>query len=414
LEERSPRKIVSCIALLALILMASSAHGMETRVDPDTRRIKTLMGGLPHVGWAGWAEVFLFAMDDPRFDIRAPVPHLGLDTPSIDLIHARRVARIYLPRSYEDFLASTDFVLLANIDLRVFTPQNIAWFRDGVRDEGLGLLMTGGSQGFGGYGGFPSWGETFLDEILPVECLYGEQSKSYLPRLRIADPENELARSLPWEDAPCFFPYNFVIPKPGSTVILESADSKKTPLWFYWDVGQGRFVGSQNIFGVFGCDFYDWQYFQDSVLNTYYYTVALPLPGPGELVTVHEIRRKWHSYRQQTKLMVSLMEFADRFGANMRQAEVGMEGVASLRKDSDDLYLVQDYLAALDALDAAISEAGEVGELAVELKKQALVWVYVIEWFTVLATFLLSGFLLWTLMVRRALYQEVRLTGARY
>jgi len=394
--------------VVVTLFSTASVAAMDTRDDPQTKRIRSLLAGLPVSGWAGWAEVFLFAMHDPRFDVRATVPHLSLATPQEDLVYARRVARMYLPRTYQSFIENTDFVLLANIDLRIFTAENIAWFRDGVRDEGLGLLMTGGSQGFGGYGGFPSWGDTVLDEILPVDCQYGEQSKSYLPKLKIADPQNELAKSIPWEQAPCFFPYNFVTPRDGCRLIIVSDDDKLTPLWFYWDVGNGRFVGCQNIFGVFGCDFNKWAYFQDSVLNTYYFTVAFPLPT--DLATVHELRRKWMEYRLNQKLLFSLIEFADTFGANMRQIEGQMGAVQAIRESSDRLYLDGDYVGALETIDEAISRTKEVSDLAIDAKEKALFWVYTIEWLLTTGTLVMTGSLVWALMVKRAAYREVATT----
>jgi uncharacterized membrane protein len=398
------------MAMISILLVSivTPAFCIDTRTDPETNRIRALLGGLPVSGWAGWAEVFLFAMDDPRFDVRVTVPHLSLATPGVDLTYAKRVARIYLPRNYESFIGNTDLILLANIDRRIFTPQNIAWFRDGVLDEGMGCLMTGGSQGFGGYGGFPSWGDSVLDEVLPVWCFEGEHSKSYTPKLRIAAPENELAQSIPWEDAPCFFPYNFVEPKDGCTVIIESDDEKRTSLWFYWDIGQGRFVGCQNIFGVFGCSFNEWEYFQDSVLNTYYYTVGFPLPE--DLQTAHELRRKWHQYRLELKLLLSLIEFADKFGANMQEVEGEMDELDDLRQTSDELYLENDYPSALSTLEEAISETVRISEMAVEAKERALFWVYVIEWLTVASALIISGSVVWTLMIRRSAYREVKVT----
>jgi uncharacterized membrane protein len=403
-------KALLVLALVALLLLgASAASAMETKYDPETKRIRTLLGGFPHQGgYAGWAVTFLYVMDDPRFDVRAPLPHLGLDNPMIDLQYSRKVARIYLPRSYDSFLDNVDLVVLANIDVRIFTPQNIQWFRDGVMEEGLGLTMTGGSQGFGGYGGFSSWGDTVLNDVLPVYCYEGEHPKSYTPKLRIADPENELARSLPWEEAPCFFPYNYVEPKPGCTVIIESRDEKRTLIHFYWDVGKGRCVGCQNIFGVFGCNFQDWEYFQDSVLNVYYYSAALPLPE--DLLVLHEVRRKWHEYSNARKLLLSLVEFADRFNANMAPVEAELDGLNAKKREADAVYLDQEYQEALRAIEEAILETERIGELALDAKDKALLWIYVIEWLTVTGALMVAGSVTWTLMVRRAAYREVRST----
>ena len=47
---------------------------------------------------------------------------------------------------------------------------------------------------------------------------------------------------------------------------------------------------------------------------------------------------------------------------------------------------------------------------ALRLKDHVLVWIYLIEWLTVTGVFLVAGFTLWTLMIRRRLYREVAVT----
>ena len=47
---------------------------------------------------------------------------------------------------------------------------------------------------------------------------------------------------------------------------------------------------------------------------------------------------------------------------------------------------------------------------AIDAKDRALLWIFAIEWLVVSGTSILAGFLVWTLMVRRALYREVRIT----
>ena len=42
-----------------------------------------------------------------------------------------------------------------------------------------------------------------------------------------------------------------------------------------------------------------------------------------------------------------------------------------------------------------------------------MLWVYVIEWLVTSATFLVSSFTLWSLLVRRKLYRQVRTTKFR-
>ena len=53
---------------------------------------------------------------------------------------------------------------------------------------------------------------------------------------------------------------------------------------------------------------------------------------------------------------------------------------------------------------------GEIEEDAIELKNRALLWVYVIEWLAVTGTGMVCAFVLWSIMVRRRLFKEVRTT----
>jgi len=392
------------VLMLGAPLIVAPAQAMETRLDPETQRIRVIWGRIP-------SSSYSFALEDPRIEIQASLPYLTYEKTMSDLQYARRLARIYLPRTYASLLASLDLIVLEDIDSRIFPQENLFWFRDAVREEGLGMIMSGGSQGFGGNQPFTSWGDTVLDDILPVQCYYDQRlSKDYLVRLKVVEPANELARSIPWEEAPRYYPPNFITPREGCQLLIVSDDDKKTPIYFYWDIGKGRFVGAQNMQGAFSMDFNLWRYYQDASLNTVYYAVCFPLPT--DLVAVHRLREAWHVMALRESLLLAFLEFADRFGARVGQVEGELRGVDVIRKSSDSLYLVQDYPGALEGVENAVAELLRLERLAVKLKERALLWIYMIEWLTILSTFLLSGFLLWTLMVRRAVYKEVGLTAA--
>jgi len=47
------------------------------------------------------------------------------------------------------------------------------------------------------------------------------------------------------------------------------------------------------------------------------------------------------------------------------------------------------------------------------LKDMALMWVYVSEWAAVLGTSLLAGYVVFTLMLRRAMYRQAGMTRLR-
>jgi uncharacterized membrane protein len=390
---------------LILLLLVGSSGAMNTRVEPSTNRIRALYGRAP-------SSPYTFALEDPRIHLLSALPYLTYATPASDLQLARRLARIYLPRTYRSLVESLDIIVLEDIDSAIFTAENLLWYKRAVLEEGLGMVMGGGSQGFGGNPPFTNWGETVLGEIIPVNCFYDQRlSKDYLVKFRIVEPENELARSLPWETAPLYYPCNFVTPKEGCHVIIESDDRERTPIYFYWDVGQGRFLGVQNLKGVFGQSFEMWEYFPDSVLNAYYFGVDFPLPE--DLVTVHELRRKWHEIKIQKDLLVGMIDFADKFGANTIQVEDGMDEVEEIQGRSNALYMEGDYAGALTEIENAIARIFDLEQLTVELKDRALLWIYIIEWLAILGTAMIFGSLLWALMIRRRLYREVGATTFR-
>ncbi len=396
-------RVAFLASALMLLVVIPASHSMEMRLDAESRRIRALYGRVP-------SSPYIFALEDPRIEILTALPYLTYATPIEDLEYARRLARIYLPRTYQSFIQNTDIIVLEDIDSAIFTPEKRLWFKKAVEEEGLGLVMGGGSQGFGGNQPFSNWCDTALNDLIPVEC-YPDQrlSKDYLVKLRVVDPENELGQSIPWESAPPYYPCNYITPRLGCRVIIESDDDKKTPIYFYWDVGRGRFLGVQNLKGAFGRDFDQWVYFQDSVLNAYYFAVAFPLPE--DATTVHELRSRWHEVRLQKKLLLSVVEFTDRFGANVQEVEDGMDLVAEIEEGSNRLYMEEDYIAALLEMDRAISAVQDLAELAVKLKEQALVWIYVIEWLAISGTAMVCAFVLWSLMIRRRAYKEVRVTS---
>ncbi len=75
-----------------------------------------------------------------------------------------------------------------------------------------------------------------------------------------------------------------------------------------------------------------------------------------------------------------------------------------------DIYMDGLHQEALDASSMAIDALLALEEDAIALKRQALVWVYVIEWARVTGTSMIIGVAVYMLMVKRRLYRQVGLT----
>ena len=92
---------------------------------------------------------------------------------------------------------------------------------------------------------------------------------------------------------------------------------------------------------------------------------------------------------------------------------VDLSEVDDIKRESNQLYLDEQYQESLEKLEEAFEGLKRVADDSVKVKETALFWIYMIEWFTVTGTCVLTGFVLWTLMVRRRLYREVEVTRAR-
>jgi hypothetical protein len=112
-------------------------------------------------------------------------------------------------------------------------------------------------------------------------------------------------------------------------------------------------------------------------------------------------------------MLLSLIDFVDAFGGDPRQINEEIRSLDDLRELGNDLYLDHNYQEALDSAREAIGKLKDIEDLAIRIKNQALLWVYITEWLAVTGTSLLCGFILWTLMVRRRLYREIETTRLR-
>jgi hypothetical protein len=112
-------------------------------------------------------------------------------------------------------------------------------------------------------------------------------------------------------------------------------------------------------------------------------------------------------------MVISLMEFLDKWGANVRSVETMVGDAERTKKDAERYYLDNQYEDSLQEIEDARQKLLDVSEQSGKLKKQAMFWVYLIEWSAVTGTLMICGTLVWFLMIRRRLYKEVGETRGR-
>jgi hypothetical protein len=152
-------------------------------------------------------------------------------------------------------------------------------------------------------------------------------------------------------------------------------------------------------------DFWRWRYYFDVVVNVIYYTARVPIPE--DLVLVHKIRNMIGDFFYGRVYAISTMEFADKFGANLRPLEIMLEELSDNKVAADRFYIDQDFESAGVVLQSVLVDLEEIIQAAIEAKDRALIWIFVIEWLVITGTSMIAGTVLWTLMVRRRLYREV-------
>ena len=175
------------------------------------------------------------------------------------------------------------------------------------------------------------------------------------------------------------------------------------------ELGEG--IGEAFVFDWGGGsvrEFNRWPYGPVALSNMLYWIARVSIPEDmGVYLRVRNLFTKYLSLRSYA---LSVMDFAEKFGANMDKAARALLDSDADRKQVVGLYVNGDYEESLEKLGSALENLNKVSQLALKAKDQALLWVYVVEWFTVSGTAMLAGVVLWTLMIRRSAYREVRTT----
>jgi len=391
------RPSVAPICLLLTLAITASACAAGNR-DPETGRIRVLYVGEP-TGSSPYPmlESEPLILPDP---VKASTVVFSLDI-------ARRSVRQYMPRTYES-LSSYQVLILSDANADVFTASQLQWYSDAVMEGGSGLVMIGGNEAFGGRGGQRSWGTTPVEDVLPVNSLDERWTEG---KVVIVDANHPMVASIPigpnleWMK---YYDGNEVELKTGASELAQMLRMAKppAPFWATWESGKGRtFAMAGDWTPAGGVIFMRWEYYGDFAVNLMLYLSKNELPE--DLETVHKARGKFLEYRWAKAYKFTVMDFGEKFGANMNPVAKIIDEAESRYADATQAYLEQDLGTSLEALDDSLESLARGTQRAMRLKDQAMLWIYAVEWTTISGTFAASGFAVWTLMIRRRLYREI-------
>ncbi len=330
-----------------------------------------------------------------------------------------RAIRVYMPRTYEALLQTYDVVIISDSNVGSFTIEQLKWFKKGVGEDGLGLVMIGGHETFGSATGNPDWGATPVGDVLPVDTFWGEYHDG---KVEIVEKDHEFIRSLPWRPDLDFlqrYASNIVEARPGTKVLARSKiedggrfSGYENPFFSTWEFQEGRtFAMTGDWTPGGGVVFLRWEYLPDFATNLMLYCAKRTIPEDLDLV--HTVRTRLASIGYRRIIIDSLVDFVEKFGANPKKILAVIGDLEEVRAEAAMLYLEQDFDEALAAADRALELMDEAEHVSDKVKDDALLWVYLTEWLTVSGTCMVVAFVLWTLMIRRGLYREVRTTSFR-
>lgn len=205
-----------------------------------------------------------------------------------------------------------------------------------------------------------------------------------------------------------------VIAREGAQVLAWQIGNYPTPTDFpaNWEYEKGRTITSGMYLGG------GWlgypgresknQYSVDVFMNMVFWLTKRPLIDDIEVF--HRVKASFHEFRSRLGILISLRDFIDKFGANTQKIQNEIMKLREAYDDATDLYLDNSFIDSEKAIREGLALFPEAENIARREKDAALLWVYIIEWLVASSTVFISGFVLWTLMVRRRLYHAVKVT----
>ena len=411
-----------------LCLLAAGLILIPLVLGEEVRPAKVLVLGNP--GNFRLAAAWLEA--DPLTDPRMVPARTHLT--DMDGAEIQRFIRQYFPRNYEKLL-EFEYMMLIMVEVFHLTHNQQRMLYDAIYEAGLGGMQDRSVMSMAEYIAHP-WADSILSDPFPNDAdrvVSGKFSYEVLPMRYVINTNPNIP--------PIFTPYKHLegversaspgttciaIPKEGAVVTSYTIAAYPTaypgkypdpgftsPGWMphtmYWRYGNGTTWTHHDMLAT--NNYWDTTknpYVPDMILAEFIFSTGRKLPD--DVVLVHRLRTKFANFMSAKSFIYSLLDFIDKFGANGGPIVKEMVEITRLSEQGKQLYLRQEYVQSLSDMERAIIEMDALRLKAMKLKDRALIWIYAIEWLSVTGVFLVSGFAIWTLMVRRRLYREVTTT----
>jgi hypothetical protein len=388
-----------------MTLFSSHVLAAEPKPRTDSEGVIRLL----HIGkaWfrAGYPAPVL--NQDPRIDYY-PVPAHAWSMEE----EAFRQLRLFLPRTERILYENFDVILEDGMDASHLPDHFHQWMAAGIEEQGMGFIMADDSSSFATSGRHTSWYLFPIGRILPVSDVAQILREQHGYRI-VPAPEHRdhpLMRNIPWNEVR-IWAHNRPDPKDGAITLAwmseEIVYNEDKPVLTYWDIGNGRSVAYVHKWASTP-DFYRWKWSVDVLSHLIYFPARVEIPQDLELV--HQIRTMFNTYHYKKTYLISTMDFADKFGANLGEIEAELALISDGKRLADREYIIQEMEESFNSMSIIMANLDSLTVEVLEAKDRALFWIFMAEWLVISGTSMITGFVLWTLMVRRRLYREVQVT----
>jgi len=408
--------------LVALLLMFPLSTGRD-----ETKRAKVLLLGptdqLPVTG--SWLE------SDPLTSPTYVPSNTHLTT--LQGVQIQKYIRLYFPRNY-DRLLEFEYIMITGVEIYQYTQTQQQMLHDAVLEEGLGSVQSRSVQSMADFIAHP-WAESIVSDMFPNDADRVVSDRYSWENLFVRYVINTNP-NVP----PIFTPYKdlegvggtlteattvIAIPKEGAVVTsyvvggfpqgfpgIYPDPGFRSPGWMpqtmFWRYGNGTTWTHHDVPGAGAWDAARNPYAPDMILAEFLFATGREMPN--DVVLVHRLRGKFANFLSQKNFIYSLLDFIDKFGANSGPVISKMKDISGVADRGRSAYVRQDYSESMSIIEGAIVDLEALRSETMNLKDRALFWIYLIEWMVVSGAFLLSGYAIWSLMVRRKLYQEIGVT----